>query len=100
MKTTQLLLIVSSLLVLNGCSKDYSPSAKDTAESMYQNACVQCHQKTTEGTIFTFTAEKANVAYIQERIQSGSLMMPKFPNIKGESLNQLSDYILKNSVAN
>lgn len=97
MKTKQLLLILSSLLLFNGCSKDYSPSDKDTGASMYQTACAQCHQQDAKGMIFTFSSDKANVAHIQERIQSGSLMMPKFPNIKGKQLEQLSDYILKNS---
>ena len=97
MKTQQLLIIIGALFILNGCSKDYSPSEKATGESMYQTACVQCHKKDEKGKIFTFNSEKANVTHISERVKSGSLMMPKFPNINDEQLTQLSDYILKNS---
>ncbi len=97
MKTQQLLIIISTLFILNGCSKDYSPSKKATGESMYQTACVQCHKKDEKGMIFTFDSEKANVGYISERVKTGSLMMPKFPNINDEQLSQLSDYVLKNS---
>ncbi len=97
MKIQQLLIIIGTLFILNGCSKDYSPSEKATGESMYQTACAQCHKKDEKGKIFTFDSEKANITHITERIKSGSLMMPKFPNIKGKQLTQLSDYILKNS---
>jgi cytochrome c551 len=97
MKIQQLLIIIGSLFILNGCSKDYSPSEKATGESMYQTACVQCHKKDEKGIIFTFNRENAKVTHIIERIKKGSLMMPKFPNINDEQLSQLSDYILKNS---
>jgi len=97
MKTKQLLIIIGALFILNGCSKDYSPSEKATGESMYQTACTQCHKKDEKGKIFAFDSDKANVNYIRERVKNGSLMMPKFPNINDEQLTQLSDYILKNS---
>jgi mono/diheme cytochrome c family protein len=97
MKTQQLLIIISSLFILNSCSKDYSPSEKSTGESMYQTACVQCHKKDDNGIIFAFDPENANVTYITERVKNGSLMMPKFPNIKDDQLKKLSDYVLKNS---
>lgn len=97
MKTNPLLLIISTCFIQNGCSKDYNPSAKATGESIYQTACIQCHKKTPEGLIFTFNREKYNVNYISKRISDGRLMMPKFPNIKGRQLQQLSDYILNNS---
>ena len=99
MKTQQLLIIIGALFILNGCSKDYSPSEKATGESMYQTACAQCHKKDEKGMIFAFAPENANVTHISDRVKSGSLMMPKFPNIKDEQLKQLSDYILKNSAA-
>lgn len=97
MKTINVLLISTLLLTVNGCSKDYSPEENATAESMYQTACAECHKKDSSGMIFTFDSQKANTAYINERIANGNMMMPKFPNIKGEQLKQLSDYILKNS---
>lgn len=97
MKTINLLVISAALFTLNGCSKDYTPDAKATAESMYQTACAECHKKDAQAMIFTFDSKNANVAYISERIGKGNMMMPKFPNIKGEQLNKLSEYILKNS---
>ncbi len=98
MKTKQLLVIISTLFILNGCSKDYNPSDNETGISMYQTACSQCHKKDAKGFIFSFDSDNANVDYIQQRVESGSLMMPKFPNIQGEKLQQLSEYILKNSM--
>lgn len=97
MKSTNLLTISIMLLLLNGCSKDYTPDANATAESTYQAACAECHKKDSTGMIFTLDNKNANVAYIKERISNGNMMMPKFPNIKGEQLQQLSAYILTNS---
>ncbi len=97
MKTISLLVITTALLSLNACSKDYSPSEKDTGESMYQTACVNCHKKDEKGMIFTLDRENSNVNYIKKRIAEGSMRMPKFPNINAKQAQQLGDYILKNS---
>lgn len=97
MKNIDLLVIGTALLALNGCSKDYTPDQNASAESVYRAACAECHQKDSAGMIFTFESKNANIGYIKERIANGNMMMPSFPNIKGEQLQQLSDYILKNS---
>lgn len=95
MKKTNLLLIFAALSMLNACSKDYSPEADTTAESMYQSACAECHKKDSAGMIFTFDKQNATTAYISERIAEGNMMMPKFPNIKGEQLKQLRTIFLQ-----
>ncbi len=100
MKITSLLTVSVVLLSLNACSKDYSPSEKDTGESMYQTACANCHKKDEKGLIFTFTKENANTAYIKRRIAEGSMKMPKFPNINAQQAEELGAYLLENSAIN
>ena len=97
MKITSLFIITTALLSLNGCSKDYSPSEKDTGASMYQTACANCHKKDEKGFIFTFSKENANIAYIQQKIANGSMKMPKFPNINAQQAEELGRYLLENS---
>ncbi|MCK5872499.1 MAG: cytochrome c [Methylococcales bacterium] len=100
MKTASLFVITTVLLSLNACSKDYSPSEKDTGASMYQTACSNCHKKDEKGLIFTFNKENANIAYITKRIAEGSMKMPKFPNINAQQAEELGVYLLKNSAIN
>ena len=97
MKTSHLIIISSLFAVLSGCSKDYTPEANATGEQIYQAACAGCHVKNGQGNIFTFAKANANKAYIAEQIKKGNLRMPKFPNIQGDGLNKLSDYLLSNS---
>ncbi|MCK4492942.1 MAG: cytochrome c [Methylococcales bacterium] len=100
MKVASVFVITTVLLSLNACSKDYSPSEKDTGASMYQTACANCHKKDENGLIFAFNKENANIAYIKTRIAEGSIRMPKFPNINTTQAEELGDYILQNSAIN
>ncbi len=97
MKIAPLMIVSSLFVVLSGCSKDYTPEANTSGEQVYQAACAGCHVKNEQGNIFTFDKANANKAYIAERVKNGNLRMPKFPNIQGESLNKLSDYLLSHS---
>ncbi len=81
-----------------GCSKtsDYSPAAGAKGEDIFRAACVECH-KDTAPKIFELKADEATPATIKQRIAEGNMRMPKFPNIQGESLDKLTEYVLANS---
>jgi len=81
-----------------GCSKtsDYSPAAGASGEDIFKAACMECH-KDAAPSIFELKADEATVASIKQRIAEGNMGMPKFPNIQGESLDKLAEYVLANS---
>ena len=94
-----------SILVLSvtatGCSRDYTPEASDNGEAIYKAACAECHQaedKNAPEMFFTLDSKIANAKYIAHKVNSGSLMMPKFPNIKGSKMRSLSEYVLDHSL--
>ena len=101
-------LIVGALfatVAVAGCSRtdEYSPEVATSAEDIFQGACISCHEMQTEGDksyIFKLTADTAKPAVIAEKITKGSLMMPGFPNIKGEQLAGLSQFVITNSKVN
>ena len=90
MKKSLLLLSIVFIMV-TGCTRtnDYSPTAGATGEQIFQAACVECH---ADG--FELATEMANVQAIVKKIGEGSMGMPKFPNIQGESLTSVSEYVL------
>jgi len=81
-----------------GCSKtnDFTPTANATAEETFKAACMECHQDPAPK-IFELAADSATPEAIKQRISDGNMMMPKFPNIQGESLDKLAEYVLTNS---
>ncbi len=98
MKIKPLIFIISLSISAISCSKDYTPEQNVSGEHMFHTACAGCHQKDTAGKIFKWDNSKANVAHIQDMLTNGNMMMPKFPNIKGEALDKLTTYVLENSV--
>ncbi|WP_198265315.1 c-type cytochrome [sulfur-oxidizing endosymbiont of Gigantopelta aegis] len=96
---TLLLAVATSTLLLAGCSKDFAPETGASGEDIFKNACLDCH-KAIEGKDnihYELTSENKNVDYIASKITEGSLMMPKFPNITGDSLKAVSLYALEHS---
>jgi len=96
MKPVYLILGIATLM--SACSKtsDYAPQPGETASQIFQAACVECHADAAPK-IFELAADTANVETISAKINQGNLMMPAFPEIKGEKLKALSEYILSNS---
>lgn len=92
-----LLLTAALLALLNACSRDYTPDPKATGEEIYQAACAECHQADEQGAMFTIDPKNANPTYIAHKIRSGSVMMPKFPNISASDINKLSAFVLAHS---
>lgn len=81
-----------------GCSKpnNYTPAAGDLGADIFKAACVECH-KMENGKIFELAADKASVAAIAKKVTEGGTIMASFPNIKGEELKGLSQYVIDNS---
>lgn len=92
---------ITGLMLLTGCANDYTPQASDTGASIFQTACAECHRaKDTNAPnyFFKLDAKNANPKYIAFKVNGGSLMMPKFPHIKGKDMRALSTYVLDHSL--
>ena len=96
---TLLVLAAASTLVLAGCSKDFTPNTGASGEEIFKNACLDCHTgiEGKENIYFELTSENKKADYIADKIASGSLIMPKFPNITGDGLKAVSQYALEHS---
>ena len=99
MKKITLLLAVSALASLVGCSKtdSYSPPESASGEDIFYANCTKCHKPEAAGNVMTLTAAVANKDAIIQKIHKGSMSMPAFPNIKGEPAQRLAEFILSNS---
>ena len=93
------ILSVCMMFVLGGCSRssDYTPSAGNTGEEIFRDACAKCHSPVSDK-VMVLKAEMANTKAITERVKNGKgFGMPAFPNLEGDSLQALADYVLENS---
>lgn len=90
-----LLFTVGAASLLAGCSKnnDFTPAVGMDGEAIFQAACAECHQPDDGGYYF----ELDRTADIGKTVRGGGLMMPAFPNIQGEALRSLSDYVMAHS---
>ncbi|WP_349432307.1 cytochrome c [Methylomarinum sp. Ch1-1] len=88
-----------AIALIAGCSRDYDPAPEASGEQIYQAACIECHPADEKGIIFHIDSKNANPTYIAHKVKTGSLMMPKFPNIKAEDLKKLSAYALEHSAS-
>lgn len=97
MKKTCLTVSVLALAAV-GCSKtnNYTPAAGASGADIFKAACLECH-KIENGKIFELAADKANAATIARKITEGGVMMSSFPNLKGEELKAVSQYVVENS---
>lgn len=98
MKKIPILLVGCALIMLSGCSRDkYMPVAGAPPETIFKEACVKCHSP-VNGKVMALSPEMANVESIINRVRNGKgLAMPAFPNLMGDSVVDLAQYILENS---
>ena len=94
--------VFASAALLSACSgtNDYTPAAGASAMDIHKASCVGCHSATEENGKTTFWAlapEKANAQFVKAKITNGSMMMPSFPNIKGEQLDALAEFVIANA---
>ena len=94
-----LLLTASTTILLAGCSRDYTPAAGASGEDIFKGACMECHEaiEGRDNVFYELSSEKKNADFFAKKISSGSLLMPKFPNITGDSLKAVSQYALEHS---
>jgi len=97
MKKTYFAITVVAL-AMAGCAKTntYTPATGATGADIFKAACLECH-KIENGKIFELAADKASAAAIAKKVTEGGLMMAAFPNIKGEELKNVSQYVVENS---
>lgn len=97
MKKAYLALTVAAL-AMAGCSKpnNYTPAAGASGADIFKAACLECH-KIESGKIFELAADNASAAAIAKKVTEGGKIMSSFPNIKGEELKGLSQYVIENS---
>ncbi len=94
-----LLLTAATTILLAGCSRDYTPAAGASGEDIFKAACMECHEaiEGRDNIFYELSSDKKNADYFAKKISSGSLLMPKFPNITGDSLKAVSQYALEHS---
>ena len=85
-------------LVTVGCagSNDFTPSPEMSGKEIFAAACVECHAPFGEF-IMEISADMKDADKIANQVLSGSLMMPSFPNLQGQSAMKLAKYVVENS---
>ncbi len=98
MKKMVLVLTVSALVSLVGCSKtdNYTPAENVSGEDIFYTNCTKCH-KPESGSVMVISTAMANKDAIIQKVQKGSMGMTAFPNIKGEPAQRLAEFVLANS---
>ncbi len=99
MKKINIALTISALFILTGCnaSKDYTPPADASGEQIFSTACTEYHKPLSTNVAMILSEKVANKDAIIKKFQGGSMRMPSFKNIQGESADRLAEYILTNS---
>jgi len=93
----QRLWLVTGLLALVACSRDYHPEPQATGEQIFQAACAECHKPANNGSLFSLTTEKDNLAYLNQKISQGSWLMPAFKQFSSDDLTKISTYVMEHS---
>lgn len=88
-----------AILTTTACTKtsDYSPMEGNSGKEIFQAACAECHAKNDDGYYFELDEAMASNEAVAKKINAGGMLMPAFPNIGGESLSRVSQYVLDNS---
>ena len=99
MEKLNVVLTMSALLILAGCgtSRDYTPPADASGETIFSTACTECHKPLSVNVAMILSEKVANKEAIIKKFQSGSMKMPAFKNIQGEAADRLAEYVLANS---
>ena len=91
-----LIVIVTSLAYIFLSKEDstYIPETDDAA-IIYREACRNCHGDKGQGSGLFYPSldEELHKAEIYNTIQNGSLLMPAFIHIKGDTLDRLVEFI-------
>lgn len=82
-----------------GCSQtnEYRPAAGASAADVFREACFECHKPKQGDHYFELGADMASADAIADKVTGGGFTMPAFPHIQGETLQQLTQYVLSHS---
>jgi len=85
-------------LLTTACSgsNQFTPTPEMSGKEIFSAACVECHSPVGES-VMEISADMKDVDKISNQVLGGSLTMPSFPNIQGESARKLSKYVMENS---
>jgi len=85
-------------LMTTGCSgsRDFTPSPEMSGKEIFAAACVECHAPVGEF-VMEISADMKDADKIANQVLSGSLTMPSFPNLQGQSAMELAKYVVENS---
>ena len=97
----RLVIGIPLVLLVAACSKtsDYTPESGASGEDIFKSACVECHSPMEGGHYFELGTDMNNVGAVSKKINEGSFAMPAFPQIQGEALQGLAEYVLSKSKA-
>jgi len=92
--------IAAITLITTACSgsNDFTPSPEMSGKEIFAAACVECHAPVGEF-LMEISADMKDVDKVANQVLSGSLMMPSFPNLQGQSAMKLAKYVVDNSKA-
>ena len=98
MQKINLLVIATAVLLSTACtrSNDFSPKPEMSGKEIFDVTCTECHSPVGEY-LMELDADMKDADRIANHVLTGSMAMPAFPNIQGESAKKLSEYVLKNS---
>lgn len=98
MKALHLAAAIAVVVTATGCAKtnDFTPKANASGEDIFNTACFECHDYKADP-LFVLGKDMATAQAIAEKVSKGSLGMPSFPNIQGEDLQKLAEYVVGKS---
>lgn len=97
MNINSIAFIIISVFII-GCSgsNDFTPKPDMSGKEIFAAVCTECHKPIGES-IMEISADMKDADKITNQVLSGSLTMPSFPNIQGESAIKLAKYVVENS---
>ena len=92
------LVLAAFTVTLSACkTENYAPAAGTKPQAIFEAACLTCHEPTDSGKAMALSTGKSTPEAVASKIKSGSMAMPKFPNIQGAELDALSAWVVANS---
>lgn len=95
-KTSTSIAMIALLTSACSGSNNFSPKPEMSGKEIFAAACVECHTPVGES-VMEISADMKDVDQVANKVLSGSLMMPSFPNLQGESARKLAEYVVENS---
>ena len=95
-KVSTTIAVITLLTTACSGSNDFTPSSEMSGKEIFSTACVECHAPVGEF-VMEISADMKDADKVANQVLGGSLMMPSFPNIQGESARKLAGFVVENS---